>query len=276
MANVWSMMLFVGNPTNIIVSEAYGIGFLQYSAWMTLPTIAGGITCYVACYFLFRRDLNSISVVVPKDLNENDYLLDRAGAIYGTCCSLGCLVCLVISSFIPVPIWVITAVFAFLMFMKDFYHFLMYHTCYKKPKVVTLEDVFLDTKRMDSVVDELDSQSYEERHQHHYNESTPLLRGNHEVRDNGSLEISAFISDRHMKGKAKCPLFVIVMSRLPWKILPFILSIFGIVYKTNNFTATQKIVQVVGQRFFLLHFCTTCYITREKRRQVTHVNVTFL
>jgi hypothetical protein len=28
-----------GNPTNIIVSMAYRLGFLEYSKWMALPTI---------------------------------------------------------------------------------------------------------------------------------------------------------------------------------------------------------------------------------------------
>jgi arsenical pump membrane protein len=30
-ANIWSMMLFIGNPTNVIVAEAYSIGFLEYA-----------------------------------------------------------------------------------------------------------------------------------------------------------------------------------------------------------------------------------------------------
>lgn len=54
-ANIWSMLLFVGNPTNIIVAMAYRLGFFEYSKWMALPTIgvllpdAPYHTCKLAC-----------------------------------------------------------------------------------------------------------------------------------------------------------------------------------------------------------------------------------
>jgi Na+/H+ antiporter NhaD/arsenite permease-like protein len=38
-ANIWSMALFIGNPTNIIVADAYNLTFLGYSKWMVLPTL---------------------------------------------------------------------------------------------------------------------------------------------------------------------------------------------------------------------------------------------
>lgn len=38
-ANIWSMALFIGNPTNIIVASAVGMSFLDYSKWMLLPTL---------------------------------------------------------------------------------------------------------------------------------------------------------------------------------------------------------------------------------------------
>ncbi len=33
------MLLFVGNPTNIIVAQAYRMSFIGYSKWMALPTL---------------------------------------------------------------------------------------------------------------------------------------------------------------------------------------------------------------------------------------------
>lgn len=38
-ANIWSMLLFVGNPTNIIVALAFQMSFADYSKWMALPTL---------------------------------------------------------------------------------------------------------------------------------------------------------------------------------------------------------------------------------------------
>lgn len=56
-ANIWSMILVVGNPTNIIVAQAESIEFLQYSRWMVLPTIASGLTCLGVLSFIFRKDI---------------------------------------------------------------------------------------------------------------------------------------------------------------------------------------------------------------------------
>lgn len=42
-ANIWSAMLLVGNPTNIIVAEGFDVSFAAYSKWMTLPSLAGGL-----------------------------------------------------------------------------------------------------------------------------------------------------------------------------------------------------------------------------------------
>jgi arsenical pump membrane protein len=38
-ANLWSMALFIGNPTNIIAAQAYNMTFIGYSKWMILPTV---------------------------------------------------------------------------------------------------------------------------------------------------------------------------------------------------------------------------------------------
>jgi len=33
-ANIWSMFLYIGNPTNIIVAMASGLNFYEYTYWM--------------------------------------------------------------------------------------------------------------------------------------------------------------------------------------------------------------------------------------------------
>lgn len=37
-ANTFGALLYTGNPTNIIVAQAYDMTFLGYSKYMTLPT----------------------------------------------------------------------------------------------------------------------------------------------------------------------------------------------------------------------------------------------
>src|SRR3989338_3383908 len=50
LANVWSVILEIGNPTNVIVALAYDLNFLVYSKWMAIPAIASGVVCFVLLY----------------------------------------------------------------------------------------------------------------------------------------------------------------------------------------------------------------------------------
>lgn len=54
-ANTWSMMLIIGNPTNIYLATANGIGFGTYTAHMLLPTLFAGITAFLLLLMIFRN-----------------------------------------------------------------------------------------------------------------------------------------------------------------------------------------------------------------------------
>lgn len=56
-ANILSLELFIGNPTNIIVAEAYGLSFLGYSVWMASVGIFAGIICFALLMFVFRNEI---------------------------------------------------------------------------------------------------------------------------------------------------------------------------------------------------------------------------
>ena len=47
-ANTYSMMLYIGNPTNIYLSQAAGVNFIQYFKVMFLPTLLAGATSLIA------------------------------------------------------------------------------------------------------------------------------------------------------------------------------------------------------------------------------------
>lgn len=56
-ANTFSMLLIIGNPTNIYLAAE--MDFLYYAAVMALPAICTGMTCYFVIRLLFRRSLSS-------------------------------------------------------------------------------------------------------------------------------------------------------------------------------------------------------------------------
>ena len=57
-ANTWSLLLVIGNPTNIYLASSAGIGFIPYLRVMALPTCMAGAVSFGVLYLLFRRSLS--------------------------------------------------------------------------------------------------------------------------------------------------------------------------------------------------------------------------
>ena len=66
-ANTWSMMLVIGNPTNIYLATMYQISFIEYFKIMLIPTILSGLTSFIVLYLMFRKEL---SKPYTKEINE--------------------------------------------------------------------------------------------------------------------------------------------------------------------------------------------------------------
>ncbi len=116
-ANIWSLTLYIGNPTNIIVAEAYGFTFLNYSFWMLLPTVSAGITCLILLLVLFRKEIPSIIEI--QNIDPHSVLKDKNGALFGIICLISCLILLSLSPWIGLSLWQITLSFAFIMVCRN-------------------------------------------------------------------------------------------------------------------------------------------------------------
>lgn len=79
-ANVLSMGLYVGNPTNIVIADAFGIEFIEFARWMLIPSIAATFTCLFLLMLIFRR---RIPGRLELAVNGSAALKDRRGAIFG-------------------------------------------------------------------------------------------------------------------------------------------------------------------------------------------------
>ncbi|CEP09302.1 hypothetical protein [Parasitella parasitica] len=121
-ANIASMALYIGNPTNVVVSEAYNISFITYSAWMLLPTVVCILLAYIVLRILFRGDHYLPRHIQPPDADPKSVLIDPHGAVFGLVLLGCCLATLVGTSFAHVPVWMITLPFAFVMFLRDVRH----------------------------------------------------------------------------------------------------------------------------------------------------------
>lgn len=210
-ANIASMALFIGNPTNVIVSEAHKISFITYSAWMILPTLVTILLSYLVLRLLFHSQKYLPHTIQPPEADPKSVLIDPHGAIFGFVLLGLCLVTLVGTSFVNVPVWMVTLPFAVVMFIRDIKHDLglsFRRLCFQfrlhKEHVMQTSAVDRSNATIISVSDSILSTKEEPQ---------PITTTKkHRVFLN-------WLSRRLPTVKA-------VMSRLPWSILPFSLGMF--------------------------------------------------
>ncbi|GIL89624.1 hypothetical protein Vretimale_1798 [Volvox reticuliferus] len=109
-ANTFGALLYTGNPTNIIVADAYNMTFLGYSKYMTLPTFAAGIACYAMLLLEFHKAIPA-SIPLPT-VDASHMLRDKLGAVLGSVNMLTCLGLLAGAPSLGWAMWAITLVCA--------------------------------------------------------------------------------------------------------------------------------------------------------------------
>lgn len=112
-ANTWSMMLIIGNPTNIYLALAANIGFGEYTAHMALPTVFAGLAALGMLLLIFRKQL---AQPINAD-NETPKMRDKGMVIIGVIHLAICTVLLVVSSYVGLEMWYITLGFAVSLFI---------------------------------------------------------------------------------------------------------------------------------------------------------------
>lgn len=112
-ANTWSMALIIGNPTNIYLATAAGVSFLGYSAVMLLPTLFAGLASFGMLCLLFHGKLRGgLSHSVTEEAPQ-DPVLVRLGIVHLALC----IVLLVCSSYLNLPMWLICFAFFCSLFL---------------------------------------------------------------------------------------------------------------------------------------------------------------
>jgi len=114
--NIVSMFFYTGNPTNIIVANSLGLGFLEYTQVMWLPTLIALVVNFVLLFLYFRK-----SITRKYSLRKKSHFKVRnwADAIISATLLVGMLVALGLSDYIHVPIWIITLVSAIVFIFED-------------------------------------------------------------------------------------------------------------------------------------------------------------
>lgn len=115
-ANTWSMLLIIGNPTNIYLASSAGIDFITYVSKMFLPTLFAGITSFLLLILLFGKRLRSPITVHREDFFIKDKFSVWLGVIHLTLCTI----LLALSSYVSMEMYLIAAIFALSLFAFAF------------------------------------------------------------------------------------------------------------------------------------------------------------
>ncbi|KAL1760701.1 hypothetical protein FB107DRAFT_202312 [Schizophyllum commune] len=121
-ANTASMVLFLGNPTNVVICEGFGVNNVAFTAYTILPFVACCICGLVALGFQFRDPKH-----IPRRLQRQDYLdpkdvlHDPIGAWVGSFIFGTCLVVIIVVSFFHIDVWKISLPFALAKFAFDIF-----------------------------------------------------------------------------------------------------------------------------------------------------------
>jgi len=125
-SNLVSALLVSSNPTNLVLTSAFGITFLQYSAWLALPTVAAMIVLFpILRWGIFRDRIPR--VLNPPKVNPKDSLVDPWGGVFGTVLFIIVIILLITLSALGLlegvqGVWSITAPAGIIMFLRDCWH----------------------------------------------------------------------------------------------------------------------------------------------------------
>lgn len=105
-ANTWSLLFLIGNPTNVFLSQSYGIDFLAYLKVMWIPTIFCGLSSFITLFLIFRKNLKK---PVYRSINEVK-LKDKTTAIITLAFLICCTVLISVSTYFNIEMWLVALI----------------------------------------------------------------------------------------------------------------------------------------------------------------------
>jgi arsenical pump membrane protein len=117
-ANIASMFLYIGNLTNILIGDAFKLGYFDFTAYMFLPTMAAIIVNYVIFYFMFKDSMES-SYPVASNVNAGALIKDKAMVAVGLSVLAFVLIGCGFANWLLLPLSVVTTVGAIAIYIAE-------------------------------------------------------------------------------------------------------------------------------------------------------------
>ncbi|MDG6220102.1 MAG: SLC13 family permease, partial [Candidatus Thermoplasmatota archaeon] len=119
-ANTWSMMLYIGNPTNILLATAFELRFDEYFLWMFAPTVCAGVVQYLLLSFLFRKEID-VRITFLESLPPQEAITDKTGMFLGLGALAGCIITLSLAPYLGYQMWQVSLGFAMTLLIILFF-----------------------------------------------------------------------------------------------------------------------------------------------------------
>lgn len=115
-ANTWSMMLIIGNPTNMYLGTSFTISFTDYFLTMALPTLVAGVFEFALIYLIFRKSLKEEMKIETEIIPVKN----KVDVIVGLSHLILCIVLLALSNVLHFEMWLISVVVAGVLLLYFF------------------------------------------------------------------------------------------------------------------------------------------------------------
>lgn len=231
-----SVVLVSSNPTNLVLSGAFSIPFIQYTAHVILPFLAAALLTYPILTISFFRS----PILVPQTLefdpseagDRRASLVDKPGAIFGSVLLLVTLAVLVGTSTVGVPVWEITVPAAAVMFVRDIVHDWAQGRALRSEQEVASrrESIQLETFQCQaSSMKDPDNGNPESSVPKSSVDSEPNPTHPTEHPKSPPFDLTSFTQHRLQTLSSRFPTVTTILKRLPVSLLPFAFLMFVLV-----------------------------------------------
>lgn len=200
-SNTWSMFFYIGNPTNVIVSQAFSLNFYKYAKLMFLPTLSAILTSVLGFYLKYRNELKGDILVSDRlDSNIMSEIKNKKYALLSSGIFILFFITIAIGDLISIQLWKSTFLFSAIYLLLN----------------AVFSDVMSD-------------------------------------RDEFVLEVKNF--------DFNITFFIDTLKRVPWKMLPMVVTFFVFVHIFTLFGITKFVAQFLYFKNEFLGTIITSYIT---------------
>ena len=117
-ANIASMFLLIGNLTNIMIADAFHLAYVDFAAYMFLPTMAALIVNYVIFRLMFK-DAITARYPPPDQENTRSLIKNKMMVAVGIVVLVFVLIACGFASAVAIPLSVVTTIGMIVIYMAE-------------------------------------------------------------------------------------------------------------------------------------------------------------